>query len=91
MTVMWVSPRPCPLSASPCSSCGTGGQEDTCGKSTVMVITVWDTWGEEEEAKGSTEVEDSVGGWNEGSVTFRSVIKRIPINTVKEREAVDQC
>ena len=59
-------------------------------KSAVMVVAGWDTWGEVEEAEGSAEVEDSVGGWNEGGVASGSVVKRMPVDTVEKREAVDQ-
>ena len=53
-------------------------------KSAVMVVAGWDTWGEVEEAEGSAEVEDSVGGWNEGGVASGSVVKRMPVDTVEK-------
>jgi hypothetical protein len=56
-------------------------------KSAVMVVAGWETWGEatvEDDADGSTEVSEvSVGGWNEGGVASGSVVKRMPVETVK--------
>lgn len=59
-------------------------------KSAVMVVAGCDTWGEvtvEEDADGSTEVDDSVGGWNEGGVASGSVVKRMPVDTVEKRRS----
>ena len=52
-------------------------------KSAVMVVAGWETWEEVlEEADGSAEVEESVGGWNEGGVASGRVVKRMPVDTV---------
>jgi hypothetical protein len=56
-------------------------------KSAVIVVAGWEAWDEETDeadAEGSAEVEeDSVGGWNEGGVASGSVVKRMPVDTVK--------
>ena len=39
---------------------------------------------DDDEADGSAEVEDSVGGWNEGGVASGSVVKRMPVDTVQK-------
>jgi len=60
-------------------------------KSAVMVVAGWETWGEETDdadAEGSAEVEeDAVGGWNEGGVASGSVVKRMPVDTVKNNRS----
>jgi hypothetical protein len=56
-------------------------------KSAVMVVAGCETWGEvtvEEDADGSAEVDDSVGGWNDGGVASGSVVKRMPVDTVEK-------
>ena len=58
-------------------------------KSAVIVVAGWETWDEETDeadAEGSAEVEDSVGGWNEGGVASGSVVKRMPVDTVKQKQ-----
>ena len=62
-------------------------------KSAVIVVAGWETWDEETDeadAEGSAEVEDSVGGWNEGGVASGSVVKRMPVDTVKQKQKTDQ-
>ena len=59
-------------------------------KSVVIVVTGWETWDEkmdEADAEGSAKIEeDSVGGWNEGGVASGSVVKRMPVDTVKPKK-----
>ena len=54
-------------------------------KSAVMVVAGWEV-AVEEDAEGSAEVEDSVGGWNEGGVASGSVVKRMPVDTVEKKQ-----
>ena len=54
-------------------------------KSAVMVVAGWEV-AVEEDAEGSAEVEDSVGGWNEGGVASGNVVKRMPVDTVEKKQ-----
>lgn len=55
-------------------------------KSAVMVVAGWEVTVDEDAEGSSAEVEDSVGGWNEGGVASGSVVKRMPVDTVEKKQ-----
>ena len=51
-----------------------------------MVVAGWEVTVDEDAEGSSAEVEDSVGGWNEGGVASGSVVKRMPVDTVEKKQ-----